>query len=124
MHHLMLLLALVLYAVGLVLALRRFGLGLVQTLVSGAVTIAFVWGALHLAYVSDALHAAGLVAIPASVAADAVPYAWLWRYIAWNGWIVGIVYYVPVWIAAAFFRVVRRQPGSLRVDDASGRGTA
>ena len=112
MPHLILLTALVIYAVGLFLALRSFGLGLIQTLATGVMTIAFVWSALHLVYVSDALHAAGLVEVPASVASDSVPFAWLWRYIAENGWIVGIVFYVPIWLAAALIRVVRRPSGN------------
>lgn len=114
MHHLILFTALLLYAIVLLLVLRRFGLGLIQTLLSGVVTIAFVWGVLHLVYASDALYDAGLVAIPASVAADAVPYAWLWRYIACNGWIVGIACYVPVWFAAAFMRALRQPRESMQ----------
>jgi hypothetical protein len=110
MSHLILLIALVLYAIGLLLVLRTFGLGLVQTLASGMVTIVFVWSALHLVYVSDVLYEAGLVAIPASVAADSVPFAWLWRYIAKNGWIVGVAFYVPIWLVAALIRVLRQRP--------------
>lgn len=112
MPHLILFTALALYAIGLLAALRRLGIGLIQTLVSGVVTIAFVWGALHLAYVSDALYAAGLVPTPASVALDSVPFAWLWRYIAVHGWIVGIAFYIPIWLVAALIRVLRRQPNN------------
>lgn len=58
MSHVILLSALVLYAIAMLLTLRNVGLGLVQTLASGVMTIAFVWSALHLVYVSDVLHAA------------------------------------------------------------------
>ena len=109
MVHLLLLAALALYAIGLLLALRSFGPGLVQTLASAVLTLAFVWTALYLVYVSDFLYTAGLVTIPASVALESVPFAWLWRYIAVNGWIVGIVIYVPVWLAAALARSLRQQ---------------
>jgi hypothetical protein len=60
MSHLILLTALALYAIGLILASWRFGVGLIQTLASGIVTIAFVWVAFYLVYVSDVLYAAGL----------------------------------------------------------------
>lgn len=112
MPHLILLTVLMLYAAGLVLALRKFGIGLVQTVASSMVTIAFVWSALHLAYASDVLYAAGLVSIPTSVAVDSVPFAWLWHYIARNGWIVGIAFCAPIWLAAAFTRVLRQRPGN------------
>ena len=107
MAHLIFLTVMVLYAIGLVLALRSFGISLVQTLASGLLSIAFVWGALYLVYVSDALYAAGLTTIPASIASDSVPFAWLWRYIAERGWIAGIVFYVPLWLAAALIRTLR-----------------
>ena len=110
MSHLILLTALVLYAIALLLALRSVGLGFVQTLASGVMTIAFVWSALYLVYVSDVFHAAGLVEIPASVASVSVPYGWLWRYAAENGWVVGIVFYLFLWLAAALIRVL--QPSS------------
>jgi hypothetical protein len=116
MAHLILLAALVLYAIALLLALRSVGLGLIQVLASGVMTIAFVWSALYLVYVSDVLHAAGLIEIPPSVASVAVPYGWLWRYAAENGWVVGIVYYLFLWLVAALIRVL--QPSSNRV---SGR---
>jgi hypothetical protein len=116
MAHLILLAALVLYAIALLLALRSVGLGLTQVLASGVMTIAFVWSALYLVYVSDVLHAAGLIEIPPSVASVAVPYGWLWRYAAENGWVVGIVYYLFLWLVAALIRVL--QPSSNRV---SGR---
>lgn len=109
MPHLILLIALALYATGLFLALRSFGVSLVKTLTSGIVTIAFVWGALHLVYVSDALYAAGLVALPASATWASVPFAWLWRYIALNGWLAGIAFYTPIWLAAALARLSRRR---------------
>jgi hypothetical protein len=109
MSHLILLTALALYAAGVFLTLRSVGLGVIQTLTSGLVTIAFVWGALHLVYVSDALYSVGLVALPASVAWNSVPFAWLWRYIALNGWLVGIAFYVPIWLSAALVRLLQQQ---------------
>lgn len=112
MHHLILLTALALYAAGLFLALQSLGVGLIQTLTAGVVTVAFVWGALHLAYVSDALYTAGVVALPASVAWTSVPFAWLWRYIALNGWLVGIAFYVPIWLSAAVVRLLRQRPNN------------
>jgi hypothetical protein len=112
MSHLILLTALALYAIGLILASWRFGVGLVQTLASGIVTIAFVWVAFYLVYVSDVLYAAGLAEVPASVALESVPFAWLWQYVAKNAWIVGIVYYVPVWLAAVLIRLMRQRPNS------------
>ena len=87
-----------------------------QTLVSAAITIASAWGVLHLAYVSDALYEAGLVALPASVAWQSVPFAWLWHYIAANGWAVGVVLYVPVWLAAALARAMRQRPNNSCMD--------
>jgi hypothetical protein len=108
MSHLILFTALVLYVIGLLLVLRKFGIGLIQTLVSGAVTIAFVWGALHMVYVSDILYTAGLVTMPPSAALQSVPFAWLWRYIAGYGWIVGCVLYVLIWLGAALIRLLRR----------------
>ena len=109
MSHVILLTALALYAAGVFLTLRSVGLGVIQTLTSGLVTIAFVWGALHLVYVSDALYSVGLVALPASVAWNSVPFAWLWRYIALNGWLVGIAFYVPIWLSAALVRLLQQQ---------------
>ena len=120
MQHVIILSALALYAAGLFLLLRSVGIGVIKTLASGVATVAFVWGALYLVYVSDALYAAGIVALPASVARASVPFAWLWRYIAVNGWIVGIVFYAVLWLAAAIFRLLRQhahnslKPTSLR----------
>jgi hypothetical protein len=110
MAHLIFLAVIALYAIGLVIALRSFGIGLVQTLASGLLTIAFVWSALYLVYVSDILYAAGLATIPASVALESVSFAWLWRYIAERGWIVGMLFYVPLWLAAALIRTLRPRP--------------
>ena len=112
MSHLILVAALALYAVGLTLALSRMGVGLIQSLVSGIATVAFVWTAFYGVYVSDVLYAAGVVEVPASVALVSVPFAWLWQYIARNAWIVGIVLYVPIWLVAALIRLLRQRPDS------------
>ena len=112
MTHLVLLTALTLYAVVVFFALRRFGVGLAPTLVAAAITIGFVWGALYLAYVSDALYEAGLAKRPASFVWREVPFAWLWHYIAVNGWIVGVVVYVPIWLGAALFRAINPRPNN------------
>jgi hypothetical protein len=112
MSHLILLIALVLYAIALLLALGKFGVGLIQTVASGVATIAFVWGGLYLVYASDILYTADLVKMPVSVALDSVPFAWLWRYTAIYGWAVGITFYVPIWLAAALIRVLRQRPNN------------
>jgi hypothetical protein len=108
MSHLILLTTLALYAIGLVLVLRRLGVGLVQTLASGIVTVAFVWIVFRLVYSSDLLYAAGLVEVPASVALGSVPFAWFWQHVARSAWIVGIVFYMPIWVAAALVRLLGR----------------
>jgi hypothetical protein len=46
------------------------------------------------------------------VSLESVPFAWLWQYVAKNAWIVGIVYYVPVWLAAVLIRLMRQRPNS------------
>jgi hypothetical protein len=114
MSHLILLAALLLYAVGLLCALRHIGIGLLASGASGLATVGFVWGALHLAYASDILHAIGFVDIPASVVAKEARFGWLLRYVAVHGWVVGIVYYVPIWVLAALVRVLRRPDSSFK----------
>ena len=104
MAHLILWVTLCVYAVGLVLVARRFGVGWVQTLVAGVVTVGFVWMAFHLVFVSDVLYSAGLVDVPAEVALQSVPFAWFWQYVARRAWIVGLVGFVPLWLVAALVR--------------------
>ncbi|KFN43022.1 hypothetical protein [Arenimonas oryziterrae] len=107
MSHLILLAALLIYAVGLLYLFRRFGIGLAMSLASGVATVAFAWGALYLVYASDVLYALGVADMPAAVLATDARFGWLLRYIAVNGWIVGIVYFVPIWLAAALIQLLR-----------------
>lgn len=107
MSHLVLLIALLLYAVGMLWVLRRIGIGVAASLASGVATVAFVWGALYLVYATDVLHALGIVDIPAAVLATDVRFGWLLRYAAVHGWIAGIVYFVLVWFIAALTHLLR-----------------
>jgi len=107
MSHLILLAALLFYAIGLLYMFRRIGIGLATSLASGVATVAFAWGALYLVYASDMLYTLGVVDIPAAVLARDVRFGWLLRYTAVNGWIVGIVYYVPIWFTAALIHILR-----------------
>jgi hypothetical protein len=120
MSHLILLIALLLYAIVLLSVLSRIGVGLIQTVATGVATMAFVWGALYLVYASDILYTAGLVDMPASVALASVPFAWLWRYLAVHGWAVGVVLYGPIWFAAALVRILRQRPDNSLEPTAGG----